>query len=184
MRSEENCERRDVVRVPVVVEPVAVPVPLAAIPVEVQRIPVTVRVPQLCARQLPHHHPSKACTDLQAESYLASQMPYCRAPSIFIFEVSVHDALHATVIAYILIVQILDSVAGNRNRPHMHLLPCVSISKALHLPKKVQGKGLRDKGLAPSPSALSANLRAQRRSPRPGRSRARSSSSPTGRQAS
>jgi hypothetical protein len=45
------------------------------------------------------------------------------------FEVSAYTALSETVIADILDVWILGSVAGNRNRPRMHLLPFLSISK-------------------------------------------------------
>jgi len=45
-------------------------------------------------------------------------------PSIFIFyEVSAYTTLFETVIANILDVWILGSVAGNRNRPHIHLMP-------------------------------------------------------------
>jgi hypothetical protein len=45
-------------------------------------------------------------------------------PSIFIFyEVSTYTTLFETLIANTLDVWILDSVAGNRDRPHIHLLP-------------------------------------------------------------
>ena len=43
------------VRIPVIVEPVDVPVPLVAIPVEVQDVAVTVRVAQKCIACRPFH---------------------------------------------------------------------------------------------------------------------------------
>lgn len=72
-RNEESCENgRRVVGVPIVVEPVHVPVPLAVIPVEVQRIAVAVRVPEDCVRRHLYHCSSKRHPHLQAVSNAAS----------------------------------------------------------------------------------------------------------------
>jgi len=65
-----SCEHnRRVVDVPIVVEPVGVPVPPVVVPVEIQRVAVTVRVAQKCIECLPCHHPSNT---LRIESYLVS----------------------------------------------------------------------------------------------------------------
>ena len=45
------------VRIPVIVEPVDVPVPLAIVPVEVQHVTVAVRVAQKCIACHPFHCP-------------------------------------------------------------------------------------------------------------------------------
>ena len=48
-RNKDSSEhRRRVIGIPVIVEPVVVPVPLAVIPVQVENVPVTVRVEQDC----------------------------------------------------------------------------------------------------------------------------------------
>jgi len=57
-RNKETCEhRRRVVGVPVVVEPVVVPVPLAVVPVQVQDIAVATRTAKDCMECLLCHHP-------------------------------------------------------------------------------------------------------------------------------
>ena len=50
---------RRVVGVPVVVEPVVVPIPLGAIDIQIQHVPIAVRVPQKIYKRLPFHYPSK-----------------------------------------------------------------------------------------------------------------------------
>lgn len=66
-RNEESCENsRGVVDVPIVVEPVVVPVPLAVIEVEVQNVAVAVRTAKDCMRRRLCHHLSSA---LKAVSY-------------------------------------------------------------------------------------------------------------------
>ena|GEM_PF-1549015 len=72
-RNEESCENRGrVIGIPVVVEPVVVPVPPAAVPVEVKDVAVAVWVAKNYIGRLPHHHSLNA---LGVESYLASKMP-------------------------------------------------------------------------------------------------------------
>jgi hypothetical protein len=51
-------QSRGIVLVPLIVEPVVVPVPLAIVPVQVQHIAVTVRVLQKCIKCRLFHHPS------------------------------------------------------------------------------------------------------------------------------
>ena len=50
---------RRIVSVPVVVEPVVVPVPLGAVDIQIQHVPIAVRVPQKIYKRLPFHYPSK-----------------------------------------------------------------------------------------------------------------------------
>ena len=70
MGNEVICENRGrIVGVPVVAEPVHIPVPLAVIPVEVQRVPLAVRTAKLCMERHPGHHPLKY---LGVEPYSAS----------------------------------------------------------------------------------------------------------------
>ncbi len=65
-----SCEnRRRVVSVPVIVQPVDVPVPLAIVPVQVQDVTVTVGVPKKYIKCLPCHHPLNT---LGVVSYLVS----------------------------------------------------------------------------------------------------------------
>lgn len=72
-RNEAICEHgRRVVDVPVVVEPVHVPVPRTVVPVQIQDVAVAVRVPQDCIEHLPCHHPSNT---LRVVSYSAFIMP-------------------------------------------------------------------------------------------------------------
>lgn len=72
-RNKGSCEnRRHVVLIEVVVQPVHVPVPLAVVPVQVQDVAVAVRVPEKCIENLPNHHPLNI---LRIESYLISKYP-------------------------------------------------------------------------------------------------------------
>ena len=62
-----------IVGVPIIVEPVVVPVPLAIVmPLEVENVTVAIRIAKDCIKCLPYHHPSNA---LRVVSYPASQMP-------------------------------------------------------------------------------------------------------------
>ena len=59
-RNEEICENgRRVVDIPVVVEPIHVPVPRTVVPVQVQNVTVTVRVPKDYIACRPYHYPLK-----------------------------------------------------------------------------------------------------------------------------
>jgi len=57
-RNEESCEGNGrVVGIPVIVEPVVVPVPLAVVEVQVQHVPIAIRVPQKYTERLLLHCP-------------------------------------------------------------------------------------------------------------------------------
>ena len=60
---------RQVLGIPIVLEPIVVPVPLVAIEVQIQDIAVAVRVAQKCMKCHPCHHPSNT---LRVVSYSAS----------------------------------------------------------------------------------------------------------------
>jgi hypothetical protein len=48
-RNKESCERSGrIVRIPVIVEPVVVPVPLPAIKVQIEDVAVAIRIAQIC----------------------------------------------------------------------------------------------------------------------------------------
>lgn len=82
-RNEVSCETsRGVLGIPIVVEPIVVPVPLTIVPIQVQDIAVAVRVLQDCIRHHLNHH---WLNTLLVEFYSASQMPQCLIPSNFFF---------------------------------------------------------------------------------------------------
>lgn len=98
-RNEESCEeKRGITGVPVVVEPIDVPVPLTIVPIQIEDVAVAVRVPKNCTRsRLVHISPQSAS---EAVKYLASVMPWRLVPSIFIFfEVSAYITLSQTLTA-------------------------------------------------------------------------------------
>lgn len=67
-RNKESCAtRRRIVGIPLIVEPIVVPVPLAIIvPVEIENVTVAIRVAKNCIKYLPYHHPLNT---LGVESY-------------------------------------------------------------------------------------------------------------------
>ncbi len=95
-RNEEISEASGgIVDIPVVVEPVVVPVPLAivGVPIEVQRVPVAVRAAQNCAKYLLYHHPLNT---LGVESHSASQCLNTLHQVSSFFEVSSYTTLSQT----------------------------------------------------------------------------------------
>lgn len=83
-RNEESYGQHhgNMLAVPIVVEPIVVPVPLVAVPVEVKHIAVAIRVAKYCIKRRPCHYPLNS---LGAVSYSTSIMPWRIIPSIFIF---------------------------------------------------------------------------------------------------
>ena len=64
---------RKVVIIPIIVEPVVVPVPLTiVITIEIEHVPISVRVAKKCIKYRPCHHPLNT---LRAVSYSASKCP-------------------------------------------------------------------------------------------------------------
>jgi hypothetical protein len=64
-----------IVDVPVVIEPVVVPVPLTIVPAQIQDVTVTIRVPKKHIEYRLYHHPLKPKGNLWVESYSAFKMP-------------------------------------------------------------------------------------------------------------
>ena len=63
---------RWVVGIPVVVEPIVVPVPLGAVEIQIQHVPIAVRIPQKMYKRRLSHCPLNT---LGAVSYSVSKIP-------------------------------------------------------------------------------------------------------------
>ena len=120
-RNEEICTHRGgVVAVPPVVKPVRVPVPPAVVPVQVPNIQVAVRV--AVAYEAPSMPPPFECSN-GLYRIREQNSPSASYQVFSFFESSAYTAPSQTLAGDALGVWILASVAGNRNRPRMHLSP-------------------------------------------------------------
>ncbi len=128
VRSEASCEAsRRVVVVPVVVEPVPVHHHLATVLDEVRDVEVAVAVLHDCTKCRPLHCPLNT---RRAVSYSASVNAIALCTKYLQLFVSFAYATPSqTVVGDALGVWTLGSVAGNRNRPRIHLLPLRIVSK-------------------------------------------------------
>lgn len=111
-------EREPVLTVPPVVRLVVVRVEPATIvvTVRIQQVRIAIGMREISSVSPPLEY-SQGCI----ESGIA--MPYYLAPSIFFFEVSACTTLSEAVTVDTLDAWILGSVAGSRDRPHIHLQP-------------------------------------------------------------
>jgi hypothetical protein len=120
-RSEEICtQSRGVVAVPVVIEPVRVPVPSAVVPIEVTDVEVAVGVAvvyEASSMPLPIEYSNRLYRIRERNSLKASHQVSS------LFEVSTYTTPSQTLAGDARDIWILASVAENRDRPRMHLSP-------------------------------------------------------------
>ena len=126
-RNDESCETTSrVVVIPVVVEPVPIHDNLVTVIVEIRDVEVAIVVLHKCIGCRLFHH---LLNSLKVVPHSASQCLSTLYQVSSFFEVSTYTTLSKTVVVDILDIWILGSVAGNRNLPHIHLLPFCIISE-------------------------------------------------------
>jgi hypothetical protein len=111
---------------------VAIPPVVVAVNIHVPLVVPAVEDDQYCTKHHPYHHPLKAKPISRLYFIRYRNTPMLRTKYLYFFEVGTHHAIPNRDRGYSGLYTQLDSVAGNRDRPRIHLVPHSSVSKVLH----------------------------------------------------